>query len=198
MNPEPNRRSFLGFAVFGLGAIFTAILGVPVVGYLLDPLRRKGTQSNFKRVDGIRLDALAPNIPQQGVIQDTRRDGWVLYPNNDVVGRIWVVMVGAHPTLENAEQINQFNRDANRKKAYLLVFTTICPHLGCSVNFDAGTFICPCHAATFTVAGVRTGTTNPAARNMDTLEWEIDPDDPKLLRVQYQNFQASKPEKLPA
>src|SRR5439155_17617809 len=96
MEPDPDRRSFLSFAIFGLGAIFSAILGVPIVAYLLDPRHRKGTESSFKLVEGIKLDELVKDSPKQGVIRDTRVDGWTLYPN-DVIGRVWVVQVGDRP-----------------------------------------------------------------------------------------------------
>ena len=52
-----------------------------------------------------------------------------------------------------------------------------CPHLGCSVDLaeDAASFICPCHHATFSVAGARlAGETNPAKRDMDALELRVD------------------------
>lgn len=199
MAHEPDRRSILGFALFGLGAIFSTILGVPIVCYVLDPRNRKGAQSNLKPVEGIRLEDLAPtDPPKQGVIRDTRKDGWTLYPN-DVVGRVWVVQRGPRPAnlaSMSADALEEFNKNATEKNKYLAVFTTICPHLGCSVNLNAAGngFACPCHSASFAIDGSRAGVGNPAARDMDTLEWEIDPTDPERNRilVQYQNFVSSE------
>src|ERR1017187_2040633 len=92
MQPETDRRSFLSFAIFGLGAIFSTIIGVPIAAFVLDPRNRKGHVSNFKLVEGIKLDELLLNEPpRQGVIRDVRVDGWTLYPN-DVLGRVWVVI----------------------------------------------------------------------------------------------------------
>jgi Rieske Fe-S protein len=195
MAQETDRRSFLGWATIGLGAIFSAVFGAPIVAYVLDPRHRKGPKSDFKLVEGIKLDELdVGRPPRQGVVRDTRTDGWTLYPN-DVIGRVWVVQIGARPA-------NPAAATAAEKAAYLVVFTTICPHLGCSVNVDsAGTgFACPCHNATFKLPdGERATAANPALRGMDTLEWEFDDADPDFnrIRVKYLNFETSKEEKKP-
>jgi Rieske Fe-S protein len=192
MEQEPDRRSFLSWATYGLGAIFSTIIGVPIVCYALDPRHRKGPKSNSKLVEGVKLDELALNSPVQGVIRDTRVDGWNLYPN-DVIGRVWVVQIGARPAHVAA-------MTPAEKTAYLIVFTTICPHLGCSVNADVGGFGCPCHGATFLINGDRANaTSNPALRGMDTLEWELDETDPEhnRIKVKYQNFVTSIAEKKP-
>jgi Rieske Fe-S protein len=146
----------------------------------------------MRLVEGVKLDELAVNSPVQGVVRDTRMDGWTLYPN-DVLGRVWVVQVGPRPT-------NVANMDQAAKDAYLKVFTTICPHLGCSVNSaGAAGFACPCHNATFAMNGTKLGAGNPAQRGMDTLAWEIDPDDPEhnRIRVTYKKFEANNARKIP-
>ena len=197
MEHDTNRRSFLGFAIFGLGAIFSAIIGIPVTLYVIDPRHRTPPKSQFKRVDGIKLDEITQGAkPRQGVILDTRRDGWTLYPN-DVVGRVWVVQWGPRPANLSAmtsEELENFNANTAHA-AYLGVFTTICPHLGCSVNLDdAGGFLCPCHSAKFSTDGSLVAPAhNPAARGMDTLEWNIDPSDPERNRivVKYERYKAT-------
>jgi Rieske Fe-S protein len=97
------------------------------------------------------------------------------------------------------EELTAFNNDKTKQDRYLLVFTTICPHLGCSVNLDGtgSAFLCPCHTASFAPDGTRTGDSNPAPRDMDTLEWEIDLSDREFnrIKVKYQNFVSSQAEK---
>jgi menaquinol-cytochrome c reductase iron-sulfur subunit len=188
---QPNRRSLLTWAIFGISAIFSAILGVPIVAYVLDPRNRKGPKSEMRLVEGVKLDDLIANTPVQGVVRDTRMDGWTLYPN-DVLGRVWVVQVGARPA--NVAEMTEA-----QKNAYLMVFTTICPHLGCSVNTGPTGFACPCHAATFRVDGTRAAAANPAQRGMDTLAWEIDPDDPEhnRIKVTYKKYEANNAKKIP-
>lgn len=198
-NGHENRRSFLSFAIFGLGGIFSAILGIPIVCYFIDPRHRKGPASAMKLVDGVRLDELQVNQPVQGVVRDRRTDGWTLYPN-DVIGRVWVVRKADRPAnLTTKEAVEAFNADKARKDAYLAVFTTTCPHLGCSINAGGPGFSCPCHSATFNLNGTRAAAGNPAQRGMDTLEWEIDVDDPDFnrIKVTYKRYRTNDPKKIP-
>ncbi len=182
-----DRRSFLKWAIHGLGALFTAILGIPAILYLIDARNRPGQNRGFRLVDGIKISELPSGQPRQGVIRDIRTDAWTLHPN-DVVGRVWVLKGDGDDDLK--------------------VWTTICPHLGCSINWDAGGFFaCPCHGAEFTPGGEcvnRAGYNNPAPRGMDTLQWQRakdpanpDPGNRDLLLVNYQNFYQARPDKVP-
>jgi menaquinol-cytochrome c reductase iron-sulfur subunit len=180
---DHDRRSLLRWAVHGMSALVGAILGIPAIAYLIDARNRPPRESGFRQVQGIHLTELTQDRPQQGTIYDVRRDAWTLHPN-DVIGRVWVQKFGDGPD-------------------QLRVFTTICPHLGCSINrnADASTgFTCPCHNAQFTPDGERVerpGFTNPAPRTMDSLEWQRDPADPDILLVRYQNFYQGRHEKVP-
>jgi menaquinol-cytochrome c reductase iron-sulfur subunit len=161
------RRSFLKLATHGLGALCGVILGLPALAFLFDSRNRKGPESDFKTV--ARLSDLPKDLPVQVVIRDLRSDAWTLHPN-DVIGRIWLI---------------------RRHDDEVDAFTTICPHLGCSINFEkAGQiFICPCHNGTFELTGRRKeNISNPAPRGMDRLECRRDPINPDFLQVKYQNF----------
>jgi Rieske Fe-S protein len=172
------RRTFLKWATHGLGALFATLLGLPAVAYLIDARNRPARAGGFQTV--ARLGDLEVGVPHQVVIRDVRRDAWTLHPN-DVIGRVWLV-----------------RRDADQVEAY----TTICPHLGCSINFEKESqrFICPCHNGTFDLNGqlvVRPGITNPAPRGMDALECRRDPNDPQAIQVRYQNFIQGRHEREP-
>jgi Rieske Fe-S protein len=145
---------------------------------LLDARQRPARTGQFKAV--ARLDDLTEGVPYQAVIREVRRDAWTLHPN-DVIGRVWLI-----------------RRDPDTVDA----FTTICPHLGCSVNFveKDKLFICPCHGGTFDITGhrlERSGMVNPAPRGMDRLECRRDPTDPQLIQVKYQNFIQGPPIAIP-
>ncbi len=177
---DENRRSFLRWAIHGLNAVFGIILGVPAVAYLIDARNRKAANREFRTVQGIKLNELEVGVPRQGTIYDVRQDAWTLHPN-DVVGRVWAVKLP--------------NDD-------IKVFTTICPHLGCSINLDppppnAG-FTCPCHGGKFLVDGFLDNSEdqNPAPRGMDTLDWRRDPHNLNLLQVKYENYIQGQPEKI--
>jgi len=181
---DGNRRTFLKWATHGLGALFALLLGVPAVAYLIDARNRPAPKRGMRRV--ARLSDLKVGEPKQFVIRDVRRDAWTLHPN-DVVGRVWLV-----------------RRDDNSVDA----FTTICPHLGCSVDWrpaerkeERGQFVCPCHGGTFDGKGelVRQAG-NPAPRSMDRLEVRVVKDDAAaedgFIDVKYENFYQGRPEKI--
>ena len=172
------RRTFFKWVTHGLGALFATIVGLPALAFLLDARRRPARAGQFKTV--ARLDELVEGVPQQVVIHEVRRDAWTLHPN-DVIGRAWLI---------------------RRDKQTVDAFTTICPHLGCSVNFveKDKLFICPCHGGTFDVIGQRLerpGFVNPAPRGMDRLECRRDPVDPQLIQVKYENFIQGQPTAIP-
>lgn len=195
--PE-HRRSFLKWAVHGLGALFSVIFGFPALMYLINPRHLKPRDPDEKRpAEGIILGELELNKPRQGVIRAMRRDAWALHPN-DVIGRVWAVKVkewdtsrGPDPRMTGAD-------------AELLVFTTVCPHLGCSVNLETEGatvkgFACPCHNGLFSLNGTKRqeGTNiNPAPRGMDDLAWETDPANRDRLLVKFQSFRQLEAEKI--
>lgn len=184
-----DRRSFLRWACYGLGAVFSAILGFPALSFFIDPRNRVAADSAKRPVSGIKLSQVGA-MPAQGVIRNVRRDAWTLHPN-DVVGRVWVVRV----------------KEGQDESCYR-VFTTTCPHLGCSINCNTTTpvhFKCPCHDAEFHPDGTRVNRAdykNAAPRDMDSLRFEVarDPDNPNadnrdLLLVEFQTFTTGKPVK---
>ncbi len=184
---DPQRRSFLRWCIHGMGALFSVIVGLPAIAYLLDPRNRPPRARGLRPVEGIKISELKDDVPKEGVIRNVRQDAWTYHPN-DIVGRVWVVKFG--------------NGDKD-----LRIFTTICPHMGCSINASPGQsapFACPCHGATFKLEGSRANAANPAKRGMDLLEnWERIPDpanpDPTnrdLLLVEYLNFSKDSAEKI--
>jgi Rieske Fe-S protein len=189
LEPPPDRRSFLRWVTNGLGALFALVLGIPAVAYLIDPRNRPSRESSFRPVQGVKLSELRLNVPRQGIISDERRDAWTLQPD-EIIGRVWVV--------KRSEARPHGRPD-------LLVFTTICPHLGCSIRENGVTnvpdrrFVCPCHNGTFHLDGSvdrHTSHTNPVPRTMDTLEWQVDPNNADLLQAKYENYYQGRHEKV--
>jgi menaquinol-cytochrome c reductase iron-sulfur subunit len=183
-NPQPpSRRTFLDWAVQGLGAIFAVVFGAPVAAYLIDPRNRPKPPGDLRPVGGVKLGEVSEAMPVQGVVRNVRHDAWTLYPN-DVIGRVWVHRV----------------RGGTAKDCFQ-VFSTECPHLGCSINCNPDQeahpgFTCPCHNGQFRVDGSPRPDdehySNPAPRGMYALEFDValDPANPDesnrdLLLVRY-------------
>ncbi|MDR0360562.1 MAG: Rieske 2Fe-2S domain-containing protein [bacterium] len=50
------------------------------------------------------------------------------------------------------------------------VLSLTCSHLGCSINFEAGQFTCPCHGSHFSISGDVTH--GPAQAPLSTYSWK--------------------------
>jgi menaquinol-cytochrome c reductase iron-sulfur subunit len=149
-----NRRGFLGKAVAVLGGGFALLIpAVAGVAAFLNPLRQKSQSGQFMRL--AMLDALpADGTPRKVPVIADRTDAWNTYPA-EPIGAVFL------------------QRDGDKVRA----LQVICPHAGCSINFEGsgagGKFFCPCHSASFDLAGKRMDQTSPSPRDMDTLETEV-------------------------
>jgi menaquinol-cytochrome c reductase iron-sulfur subunit len=193
---ETPRRSML---VHGITAVLSfLIVAVPsTLGglFFLDPiLRKKKSASGGGATDGeiakkdeagfIRLDVTKESVPQDGTpvsvtVKDDLIDAWNMF--RDVpIGSIWLRKVGDGP---------------------VLAFNTICPHLGCSVDYKPAEnhFFCPCHTSAFDLNGKKTNDIPP--RDMDVLEVSMrtnGQEDVSGLEiwVKFQKFQGGKSKKI--
>jgi Rieske Fe-S protein len=174
-----------------MGAACAAIVVVPAVRYLIDPLRRRpATERDFKRI--ARLDALPVGVPREFAVRDLRQDAWTQYPE-ETIGRIWLVRRGDDDTPPEQTPVN--------------VLATICPHLGCAIQLDAAgkKFICPCHKAGFRLSGERLsdkelGRKNPAPRDMDSLDCRVMQDDESgqwWVEVRFQKYKQGLTTRVP-
>jgi menaquinol-cytochrome c reductase iron-sulfur subunit len=179
--------------------ISTVIVAIPAtLGgiFFLDPILRKkkseGTgsagSSGGARKDEqgfIRLDVTRDAVPADGTpvavtVFDDIDDAWNRFANVPV-GSIWLRKLGDGP---------------------ILAFNSICPHLGCSVNYRRAEndFFCPCHTSAFALDGKKTNEVPP--RDMDVLEVAMrsgGKDDPAGVEiwVKFQNFRRATQEKIP-
>lgn len=186
--PDPpeltGRRSLLRWLINGMGLIVGAILAIPAVAFLIDPRNRAAAASTFK--DVTRLSQLPVDEPREFVIRATIRDAWNIRPN-EVVGRVFLI-----------------RRNQDTVTPRVDAFTTICPHLGCSVAFTGETapgataFLCPCHGGRFNFDGqVFPG--NVAPRSMDSLAVRFEPlpgDEDKMVQVDYKKFYGNNAQKI--
>lgn len=161
--------------------------------FFLDPLLRKrsgsgsgtGEQSRKDENGFIRLDVTRDAVPDDGTpvavtVLDDLVDAWNRFQNVPV-GSIWLRKVGDGP---------------------VIAFNSICPHLGCSVDYRRAEndFFCPCHTSAFALDGKKTNEIPP--RDMDVLEVSMrtngaeDPGGAEIW-VRYQKFRGATSEKIP-
>jgi Rieske Fe-S protein len=147
---EPNRRWFFNVVANLVLALLGLLIGIPVIGYFLAPLRRKsGAGVNF--TDAGPLADLPVGEWRLRTLEIVQEDGW---KKSRVKHGIWVRRLG------------QGGQD-------VAVLSSLCPHLGCPVNWqqDQARFHCPCHGGVFASDGLRIQ--GPPPRGMDPLEFEV-------------------------
>lgn len=139
--PQPERRNFLVSAIYGLGAMMSAALGIPAITYLFAPAKSRAKTNDW--VDVVDIGKLPVGEPAEILFQRTRVDGWKVI---DEKTSAWLV-----------------------KKSDNEVYALApgCTHLGCAYSWqkDKKEFLCPCHTSTFSVDG--TVTAGPAPRALD-------------------------------
>ena len=172
--PTPDRRSFLSkTAAILIGGVITIVAPIAGLFPILDPLRRSGDKRKMVRVAS--LAAVPENgEPRKFAIVDTLVDAWNR-TENVPVGSVYV-----QRTADNQVRVLQ----------------SVCPHLGCSVGYNASThgYFCPCHKSSFALDGSIADPKSPSPRAMDALDAEIRDGE---VWVQYQNFRKGSPDKIP-
>jgi Rieske Fe-S protein len=165
------RRRFLDYTTGILLTVLGLLAAVPALGFLLAPLwKRRGEEGgNSGFVDAGSLEALPIDRWQLLALEVVRQDGW---KKTKFRHSIWVRRQGVSD---------------------ITVFSSICPHLGCPINWhsDQTRFVCPCHGGIFDGAGKHTE--GPPPRSMDPLEFQVREG---RLWVRWQDFKIGVPQRV--
>ena len=163
-----SRRSLLKIGVGVVGGGVALLPLAPALGFVWHPLSNDVTSSGGGFIlAGKRGDFGAE--PVRVDLYADQVDAWTR--SRDVkIGSAWVVEVDGE----------------------LTAFSTVCPHLGCSIDYspDSKKFICPCHKSFFSIDGkVEEG---PSPRSLDSLDIQMEGDDKKqdkkLVSIRYCRF----------
>jgi menaquinol-cytochrome c reductase iron-sulfur subunit len=167
------RRGFLKLVVAALGATGGVVATVPGLALLSHPLRRKTVTGGEEpiRVRTVPAEILAGTPVRVDLVAD-RQDGWLKLAKVRV-GAAWLV---------------------RSSTGQIRAFSTVCPHLGCGIDWDAGAekLMCPCHQSAFATDGTRLA--GPAPRDLDELEVIATEAE---IRVRYQRFRPGSKLKEP-
>lgn len=170
---DASRRGFLNLLTEMMMAVVALMVAIPALGYILAPLRRK-----VEGAEGAAFLDAGPvaDFPvgqwRLAAVEMVQEDGW---KKTRVRHSVWVRWQG-----EGTQGIT--------------VLSTICPHLGCPVNWhsDQSEFVCPCHGGVFSPEGRRIG--GPPPRNMDPLDFEVRNG---RLWVRWRDFKIGVAERIP-
>lgn len=163
---DVGKRSLIG-VLLGAGALLIgAIVGTPLLRFVLYPVYAKSTGGRWSDVGDVSEFEMKDG-PVSKTVSLVQRDGW-----REVVSTQSVYV-------------------SRGKSGQLQVISAICPHLGCSVAWQAsqGKFVCPCHGGQFRPDGAHIS--GPPPRGMDILKAQVK--DGKL-QVQFEYFRSNVPE----
>lgn len=143
-----SRRDFVKLAAASLGTLMGAMIGLPVIGYLIDPaLKRQETDVWIPLGP---LENYEVNVPTLFTFVRSKVYGW------EKTATSYGVFI-----------VRQSDSSAR-------VLSNQCTHLSCRVNWDKVNqqYICPCHDAAFSLTGeVIAG---PPPRPLDEYETKVE------------------------
>jgi len=193
-----------------LHGIVALAAGAPVIAFMLDPQRRRSrgaTAAPFIRVAS--LDALPSGRPVRVPVFAPRRDSFIQYPRARI-GEVWLLRggvanrsagrggdpagqggTGADGNDPGGNGADGATRNATGADGPPLVraWQTLCPHLGCGIDYAPlrRQFACPCHTSAFAPDGSRLF--GPSPRDMDALDVRItNAEGRPWVEVQYRQF----------
>lgn len=145
--PTETRRTFFSWMIGIATSVIGLSLAMPLASYVIAPAltRRKTSWAEVGPTGGLRTGA-----PEELEYASTVKDGWRTVTAKKA---IWAVQQPA---------------------GEVVVFSPICPHLGCGFRWDAGAhqFHCPCHGSVYDVTGKVVA--GPAPRSLDVLPSKVE------------------------
>jgi menaquinol-cytochrome c reductase iron-sulfur subunit len=158
-----------------IGGTIGAVVAVPLVRYVLFPMGREVVSSSKDPIDVLDAAGLKPGAPpiRVQVNAASMRNAWAVA--DDVpLGAVWV---------------------RKTESGEVQALSSVCPHLGCAVDFDAEAkvFKCPCHRSAFDVNGEKVS--GPSKRGLDPLPVQVDQG---RVKVTFLRFRADIAEREPA
>lgn len=172
---KASRRLALKVGVGALGVGVGALVAATALRFVAFPLDNETTSGSDAYIEvGPKTQFSA--VPVKVDLHADRVDAW---------NRVTQVRVGSAWVLE---------LDGD-----LVAYSTVCPHLGCAVDFDPaanerkGAFKCPCHRSAFGLDGVPDH--GPAPRPLDRLPLEVHKET-ELVSIRHVRYEQGRDEKV--
>jgi menaquinol-cytochrome c reductase iron-sulfur subunit len=150
-----SRRSFMATAIWAIGGLISAGMGIPAIAYIIGPaLQRANSQNWISLGSPAKIELGTPTLFKTKI---ERKTGWII----------------------NEEELSVYILTENGRD--FVAMSNICTHLGCRVRWIAekGEFFCPCHNGVFTKEGkVVSG---PPPRPLDHYQVKVEDDQVYIL-----------------
>jgi menaquinol-cytochrome c reductase iron-sulfur subunit len=124
-----SRRDFSALAIWSIGGLITAALGVPALVYIIGPALQSRDTQNWLPLGATSKVELG--VPTLFKVKVQRKTGWIV----------------------NEDEISVYVRTDDGRN--FTAMSNVCTHLGCRVRWaaDRKQFFCPCHNGVFDEAG---------------------------------------------
>jgi len=147
---QMSRRSFSSLAIWTIGGLISAGLGIPAIAYIIGPaLQRTDTQNWIRLGSAAKVEIGIPTLFKTKI---QRQAGWIV----------------------NEEELSVYIRTDDGRNFQAM--SNICTHLGCRIRWiaDREEFFCPCHNGVFDKNG--NVVSGPPPRPLDRFETKIEAD----------------------
>ena len=123
------RRGFVGGVVALVGGIIGAVVGLPVIGYIVSPALGKGSEEEWIVLGP--ASALEPGVPTPFTFSQIKQIGWKI------------------------ERVNRTVYAVTEDGLNFVVLSDACTHLSCKVTWqgERDAYVCPCHDGIFDKLG---------------------------------------------
>lgn len=143
-----SRRTFLSLAIWAIGGLISAALGIPAIAYIIGPaLTRSNDQQWIQLGSTAKVELGTPTLFKATI---ERKTGWIV----------------------NQEEISAYALTDDGRD--FVALSNICTHLGCRVRWvaDQGEFFCPCHNGVYDKNG--NVVSGPPPRPLDHYEVKVE------------------------
>jgi len=193
---EISRRTFMANATLAIGGLVGLGLAIPIVGSLI-PQGGSSTGS-WSPLTAEELTSLqsATDKPVKLTFSMKTKDSYL--PEQTLDQYVWGIKVTDQSKFIKARTPDLFV-DGKANVPYdvfnmsFVIFSPICPHLGCQPvwNADASRFQCPCHGSQFGIDGEHLA--GPAPRGLDPLPFKEQSGTANVMWIRYK---ASVPDRV--
>ncbi len=177
-------------AVVTVSGIIGLGLAIPIIGGLIPQGTAKtGTWSPLTKAEFGDLET-ATNTPVKLDFSMTTKDAYL--PEETMQDYVWGIKV--NPARFRAARPDIFNGPGGKADVpynvvnmSFVLFSPLCPHLGCRYNWDsaANKFMCPCHGSQYNFDGAHLA--GPAPRGLDPLPMREQKGIAELMWIRYQS-----------
>ncbi len=185
-----SRRTFMANATLTIGGVVGLVLAVPIVGSLIPP--KNAAAGSWAPLSAQELDDLQKATSKPVKLTFTLKYSDAYLPEQSADQYCWGIKVD--PEKFRAARPDIFNQPGGKADVDysvvnmgFVIFSPICPHLGCYYNWsDAqNRFMCPCHGSQYTFDG--THVAGPAPRGLDPLPFREQSGSAEVTWIVYQS-----------